>query len=116
MQNNEVSTEQKIQCQIDIWLNRALMAYHQGRMDLTKTALDARWEYQKKLALLEGTDPPPPPPDPEDFFRGLGGDSGRGPRKRDPDQPAPVPLRPYPSAGAGEIALPLSESNEEETS
>jgi hypothetical protein len=28
----------------------------------------------------------------------------------------PVPNRPYPSFGTGEIALPLPESNEEETS
>ena len=68
-------------------------------MDLSKTALEKRWEYQKKLALLEGTDPPPPPLEPKDFFGGLGGSSGRGPRNYDPNQPAPVPRRPYPSSG-----------------
>jgi hypothetical protein len=116
MEDKEVSAEKKIQYQIDIWLNRALMAFHEDRMDLSKTALEKRWEYQKKLALLEGTDPPPPPPEPKDFFEGLGGGSGpRGPRNYDPNQTAPVPRRPLPSSGSGEIVLPLPESGENDT-
>jgi hypothetical protein len=104
--------QQKLKHQIDIWLNRALMAYQQDKMDLTKTALDKRWEYQKALAELEGSPPPPAPEDPKRFFRDWDQGPGFGRKGRDPDQPAPVPLRPYPAAGAGEIALPLPESSE----
>jgi hypothetical protein len=108
---NEGSDTKRLRDQIETWLNRAAMAYQMNHDELSKQALHYRWEYQKQLALLEGTEPPEAPQEPEDFFRGW--DRG-GPRKRDPDQPAPVPRRPLPNAGAGEIALPIPEQSSDD--
>jgi len=84
------STIQKLRGQIYSWQWRAAMAYDMNNDELSKQALHYRWEYQKKLAELEGTEPPESPQEPEDFFRGW----PRGnPRGRDPDQPARVPRR-----------------------
>jgi len=86
------------------------MAYDMNNDELSKQALNKRWEYQKKLAELEGTEPPEAPAELEDFFRGW----HRGnPRGRDPDQPARVPRRPLPNAGAGEVALPIPKQSTE---
>jgi hypothetical protein len=119
---NDLQNE-KLKERIVTWLNRAAMAYEQNNIDLSKQALYRRWQCQRELAELEGTEPPEPPKEPDDYFKGLdrgnwkpqSGDPGFGPSGRDPDQPAPVPRRPLPTAGAGEVALPLPEKSEGET-
>jgi hypothetical protein len=113
------ATPKKAKEQVETWLNRAAMAYEMGNLELSEQALMRRWQYQKLLSELEGTELPELPKKPEEFFRGWdrgnpnpkGDGPGFGPRRYDPDQPAPVPRRPLPNAGAGEIALPLPEQS-----
>jgi hypothetical protein len=118
MQPKELSDTQRIKDQIETWLGRAAMAYQQRNLDLTKQALNYRWQYQIRLAELEGTEPTAPPAEPDEFFRSLdrGQGPGRGPVDRDPDQPAPVPRRPLPNAGAGAISLPLPDASTKDES
>lgn len=95
---------------METWLNRAAMAYQQTYMDLAAQALERRWQFQKELAVLLGEAEPPHPPSPEEFFRDRG--SG-GTSKGDPNTPSRVPRIPYPSFGAGALALP--EPTEQDT-
>ncbi|MBC7997949.1 MAG: hypothetical protein IAF58_08400 [Leptolyngbya sp.] len=96
--------------QIEVWLNRAAMAFQAQNIDLCKQALERRWSYQKKLALLQNLPEPPPPLEPEDFFRdwGTGGSSKGGPRS-----PSPVPRIPYPQSGAGSVARPVPNDSDD---
>lgn len=103
-----------ILAKIEIWFHRAAMAHKRDHIELSKDALNRRWQYQKELAELEGKEPPAPPRDPDYYFgRRYNTSQGYGPGfgrpGGDPDQPAPVPRRPLPDAGAGEIELPLPE-------
>lgn len=95
--------------QIKTWLNRAHMAYLQRNIELTKRALDRRWQFQKKLALILSTPEPPYPSEPDVFFKDFG---FGGPSKGEPDSPSRIPLNPLPFAGAGAVALPEPESQD----
>jgi len=118
MKDEDLDKRQSYKDKIETWMNRAAMAYQQKNMELAKQALDRRWQFQIKLAELEGTQRPDPPDDPEEYFKGLdrgsprGGGPNRWPYGSDPDNPARVPKRPLPTAGAGEVALPLPDHDE----
>jgi hypothetical protein len=100
--------QQKLQAQAQTWLNRAGMAYQQKKNFLADQALSRMWAYQRDLATLNETSEPPYPEAAEEFFK-----DKFGPAPGADDSPSLVPKRPYPSAGAGEIALPLPNPAEE---
>ena len=95
-----ISSRKEIDDQISTWFKRAELAYQQKNTDLSKMCLQRRWQYQNELATQEGTAPPEESREPEYYF----GREERG----GPEQPALVPRQPHPSAGAGEIALPIT--------
>jgi hypothetical protein len=109
------------------WANRAAMARKQNAddqsrqevlRDLMRQALDRCWEYQKELAPHLNVDVPPKPESPEEVWQWLGGQdvgpTGSGPsRPGDPYQPSGVPRKPLPFSGAGAVALPLPEKEDD---
>lgn len=83
MQNDEIFEQvQQLEQAINTWNNRARMAHQQGSKTLVRSALKEKLKFKKLLMDLRG-------------------------HMDDHPNTARVPLRKPPSAGAGEVALPL---------
>lgn len=66
---NREETIKSYREQAQAWLNRAYVAYKMNNSELSREAMDQRWQFLQKLAELEGTPPPKKPENPQDAFR-----------------------------------------------
>jgi hypothetical protein len=72
---NREETIKNYKDQAQTWLNRAYVAHKMNNAELSKQAMEQRWQFLQKLAELEGTPPPDKPQDPEEAFENMPADS-----------------------------------------